>query len=387
MTIKVRQRVDVKGSTAHAGWQVDLAVTFPDGRRYRERRQVEVPSRSAALRWGEQRQAALLAQGGPENGQRWPNAPTLEDFIDRFLDEYVRANRQKPSSEASAECIIRSRLVPVLGAKRLDEIGPAEVQAVKASLRELSPKSVNNTLSQLSRMLRYAAEVGLLREDCLPAVRWLKAPKPSSPRFYGFDEYRRLVAGARALDPRIELLVLLGGDAGLRRGEAIALEWTDVDLERRTLHVQRSEWDGEVTAPKGGRSRRVPLTAALADALQAHRHLRGPRVLYKSDGTTVGKKAVNVWMRQAQRRAGLEVTGGYHLLRHTFCSHLAMLGAPAKAIQELAGHADLSTTLRYMHLSPGARESAAGLLDQRPTGGVTLASLDRPIARKGSKDG
>jgi hypothetical protein len=51
------------------------------------------------------------------------------------------------------------------------------------------------------------------------------------------------------------------------------------------------------------------------------------------------------------------------MLRHTFCSHLAMRGAPARAIQELAGHADLTTTQRYMHLSPAAIESAIGLLD------------------------
>ena len=52
------------------------------------------------------------------------------------------------------------------------------------------------------------------------------------------------------------------------------------------------------------------------------------------------------------------------MLRHTFCSHLAMRGAPARAIQELAGHADLSTTQRYMHLSPAALEGAIRLLDQ-----------------------
>ncbi len=49
--------------------------------------------------------------------------------------------------------------------------------------------------------------------------------------------------------------------------------------------------------------------------------------------------------------------------RHTFCSHLAMRGAPAKAIQELAGHESLTTTLRYMHLSPGARDQAIALVN------------------------
>ncbi len=54
------------------------------------------------------------------------------------------------------------------------------------------------------------------------------------------------------------------------------------------------------------------------------------------------------------------------ILRHTFCSHLAMRGAPARAIQELAGHRDLSTTQRYMHLSPAAKEAAIRLLDEPP---------------------
>ncbi len=74
---------------------------------------------------------------------------------------------------------------------------------------------------------------------------------------------------------------------------------------------------------------------------------------------------------RAQRRAGLpRASGAVHLLRHTFCSHLAMRGAPAKAIQELTGHAHLSTTLRYLHLSPAARTSAIEPLQRAPARGL-----------------
>jgi integrase len=104
----------------------------------------------------------------------------------------------------------------------------------------------------------------------------------SGSRFYDIDDYERLVEAARA-EPNALLIVLLGGEAGLRCGEMIALEWRDVDLTKRQICVQRSEWKGHVTVPKGRRLRYVPMTVRLAAALRDHRHLRGPRVLCLPD--------------------------------------------------------------------------------------------------------
>ena len=69
------------------------------------------------------------------------------------------------------------------------------------------------------------------------------------------------------------------------------------------------------------------------------------------------QKAIAYVAGRASRRAGVN-KHGVHILRHTFCSRLAMNNAPMKAIQELAGHAALSTTMRYMHLSPASRDGA-----------------------------
>ena len=77
----------------------------------------------------------------------------------------------------------------------------------------------------------------------------------------------------------------------------------------------------------------------------------------------VRRRTLQNWARRAARRAKVQ-NSGVHVLRHTFCSHLAMRGAPARAIQELAGHANITTTQRYMHLSPAAIEGAIRLLDQ-----------------------
>jgi site-specific recombinase XerD len=79
------------------------------------------------------------------------------------------------------------------------------------------------------------------------------------------------------------------------------------------------------------------------------------------DGSSLTQKVVRGLVSRPARRANVKL--GVHILRHTFCSHLAMRGAPARAIQELAGHQDLATTQRYMHLSQAALDAAIRLLD------------------------
>ena len=210
--------------------------------------------------------------------------------------------------------------------------------------------------------------------DRLPCtIRLLPISKPSA-RFHDFDDYERLIEAAKATDPRAHLIVLLWGEAGLRYGEIMALEWMDVDLAKRQLCIQRSEWKGHVTMPKGGRLRYVPLTTRLAAALHGYRHLKGPRVLYLADGSALTQRAVQELVLRAARHANL-LNVGVYVLRLTFRSHLAMRGAPARAIQELAGHQDLVTTQRYIHLSPAALKGAIRPLDW-PVGNIVTPSAE-----------
>ena len=294
--------------------------------------------------------------------------PTLRAFAPRFLDAHSRANRQKPSGIAAKEMILRVHLLPSWGHRKLDTIKSEDVQRLKSNLQAKSPKTVNNVLAVLSVLLKKAVEWEVIeRMPC--SIKLLPVSKGSTA-FYDFDEYERLVEAARVLDPRTHLIVLLGGESGLRCGEMIALEWSDVDLANRQVCVRRSDWNGHVTTPKGGRLRHVPLTRRLAAALAEHRHLRGARVLLQDNGEPLTRQIVQTRAKRAARRAGLAPGftrsggGGVHILRHSFCSHLAMRGAPVRAIQELAGHKDLSMTQRYMHLSPAALDAAIRLLEE-----------------------
>jgi integrase len=339
------------------GWMVEINTRLSNGARHRERRRLSVASRSAAQRWGQDRERHLLQHGPPQPKKE---GPSLEQFTARFMEGHARANRQKPSGIAAKETILNVHLVPLLGAKRLDEISSEDIQRLKSRLRDRAPKTVNNVLAVLGVLLKKALEWNVI--DRMPcAIRLLPIPKPSAG-FYDFEEYERLVEAAKAGDPNAYLIVLLGGDAGLRCGEMMALEWRDVDLGKRQLCVQRSEWKGHVTVPKGGRLRYVPMTVRLAAGLRDRRHLRAARVLCQPDGSPLSADRVKHHVERAARRAQLNANG-VHRLRHTFCSHLAMRGAPARAIQELAGHQDLTTTQRYMHLSPAAIDSAIRLLD------------------------
>ena len=341
------------------GFEVDIRTVAPDGTEVRKRLRAPVMTESAAAKWASDRERELVRFGDLEPTEEIPD---LEAFAPRFLERHARANRQKPSAIATQEGILRNHLLPRLGKKRLDDIGPEDIQWLKDELREMTPKTVNNVLSVLNVLLRIAVEWRVIPEKPC-AIHLLRTAATDAP-FFDFDEYARLLAAAQSVDKRAHLAVLLGGDAGLRCGEMLALEWTDVNFNLGHLVVQRSDWEGQVTLPKGGRLRRLPLTSRLADCLKDSVQTKSKRVICDLNGEAVTRKVLQHLVRRSARLAKLRHEG-IHVLRHTFCSHLAMRGAPARAIQELAGHKDLSTTQRYMHLSPTALDDAIRLLEPR----------------------
>lgn len=352
----------------------DIRTQGPDGRWIRKRACVpsSITSESLARRWALNREKFLTANG---DAQPAKEIPTLRDFGPKWLEEYAVANGNKPSTVAAKETILRLHLYPVLGTTRLDAIRDHEIQRLKFALKDLAPKTRACILSVLATLLKTAGKWG--RIDKVPVI---DAPKWTQPQmeFYGFEEWGRLIDGAKRAGPMVLAAVLLGGDAGLRRGEIVALEGADIG--KGLLHVVRNDWQGEVGTPKGGKGRRVPLTSRLAQAIEEIRHLRGKRLLWQADGNPVGVPTLQSWLEVACKRAGLPPSRNLHKLRHTFCSHLAMGGVPVTTIKEWAGHASLATTMRYMHLSPSATDAMIGVLETPGSlivGGVSRERSDR----------
>ena len=355
------------------GWEADIMLTIPGRPKIRERRKAPVKTKSAAKRWAEARERQLIQHytnpntededGKPDLATK--EVPTLARFAPRYLEGYCEANRLRPSTIDRRKQAINTHLIPAFGRKRLDRITAEDLQRFKAERSHLRPTTVNQLLTILRCILNVAVDWKII--DALPVkVRKLKEG-PGKLHFYDFEELDRLVLVAEKHRNTSRLvMVLLGAEAGLRCGEMRGLTWSDIDLERGTLTVSRTVWKNEEGPPKGGRVRTIPLAPRLRDALVRHRRaFRGPHVLWGRSGNRPTDTTIRAWLVAMQTELGFDQTGP-HILRHTFCSHLAMLAEPPEAIRKLAGHASLSTTQRYTHLSPRAEREAIAAL-QRPS--------------------
>lgn len=355
---KKRKKVDGKMVTVAIPGkvEVDIRVRLAEGGKLRDRH-VLAMSRSSAERWGAKHLLKVIELGEcPGEGEEG-EALTLNAFWPDYVTKHVIGNNLKPTTVQAKHKIWRNYLGPLLGKMKLAEIDTEVVQGFKAKMLdelELSAKTTNNALSDLSSLLQAAMNwnKGVVR---MPLIEQLAIEKAGEPEFYEPPRLEQLVEAARRVGPDSELVVLLGAEASLRAGEMVALEWGDIDFDRRTVVLRRGETiPGEVTSTKSNRERRVPLTTRLLEALKVYRHLRGERVFYQNGGTHIALWWTRDRLEAAQKLAGFEkTTGGCHILRHTFCSILAMRGVPALSIQALAGHKELKTTMRYMHLAPG----------------------------------
>jgi integrase len=287
--------------------------------------------------------------------------------------EHSEAKGLRPSTIREQQSAFRRYLIPILGeSTTIEQIRTPHFYQVRGELmgRGLAPSTVKNTLSVLRcATMFYYQRQGLEPPSIkVPAVKVPKLP----PKFWEPAEYRALVEAAREQGPAPLAIVLLMGDCGLRVGEVIALERAHLHWDGRArIVVQRSFTDGHFGPPKNGKPRTVPMSRRTTEAVRAViKRVDTPFVLCREhDGavTHLTRSAVSWVVCKAERAAGLpgkHDDGQLHQLRHTYITRLAAAGVPARVIMELAGHASLTTTLRYMHAVDGAKEDAIDSLER-----------------------
>ncbi len=353
MSVRLRKWKDKEGRVQEV-YVVDIKFKHASGKLERVRVVSPVQTRRAAEQYERQVRDQLL------NGtfrKEQIEVPTLEEFKERFLT--YSANNNKPSQLYAKECTLKNHLLPALGKTRLDRIGFPQAEQYKAQKlkSKLSPKTVNNHLAILRKLLAVAVEWGALQY--IPRIKLLRVPKPEF-RFLSFEEAERLVASAESEWAPMLTIAL---KTGMRIGELLALQWEDVDLVTGRVVVRRTLWNGQEGTPKGGRNREVPLSEVAIAVLKKHRHLRSHYVFCHADGSRLTHSEVKGVVEKTVRRAGIPQHLTWHSLRHSFASHLVMRGVPLKAVQELLGHATIDMTMRYAHLSPHINKDAVKLLD------------------------
>jgi len=277
----------------------------------------------------------------------------------------------------------RRYLIPAFGAKDIRDITRDDVKRLLQILlaaegrheKPLAWATIKAVLAPLREMFNHAVEDGHVSAN--PALRILRrtrreaqSRRPPDAEFLTAKELGRLLAACREYYPRCYPFVLTLARTGMRLGEALALEWGDLDMSERLAFVRRSIVQGHVDTPKSGKSRRVDLSQHLTETFSA---LRGEqrrealrtavplpvRLFPKFDTDNFRKR---VWSRVLEKAKLRHVP--LKALRHTFASlHIAQ-GESLAYIRDQLGHSSIQVTVDvYGHLVPGGNRGAADRLD------------------------
>ncbi len=197
-----------------------------------------------------------LARGQPLDDPNPKPKHKFREVVLQWLSVYVK-NNNKPSESLIKKYVVNAQLIPFFGSKYIEDIDTYKIEQFKNFLidkKKLSQKTINNYLSILRRCLRSAMEWGIIRE--MPNIKLLKVPLQSYD-YLTEEETEQLLKHAKGMWYD---MILLAVRTGLRFGEIIALQWTDINLREGILTVNKNIVRGIEGSPKNNKSRPVPLT-------------------------------------------------------------------------------------------------------------------------------
>jgi len=310
-----------------------------------------------------------------------PSRITLGELLEEWLSGYVDGNCS-PRTKASYEQIARRHVSPKLGGIPLSQLETRHLQAFYGRHRvegrikgnsPLSPRTIRYCHTVISEALSYAVKMGLIARNVAQAADPPKLENRTMPILALDDLFKFLQSAAQT--PYYTFFYTLSW-TGMRRGEALALKWKNVDLDSAKLFVVESGYklNGEyiIKEPKTPKSRRqIDLDRKLVSLLRRHKEneeaLRmtlggvlssSDFVFAQPDGTPLSPDTVTHACAKILARAGLPHVR-LHDLRHTHATILMILGLPSKVVSERLGHSSSRITLdTYSHVTPGLQKAA-----------------------------
>lgn len=339
---------------------------------------------------------AEIARGGAIDATKM----TVGEYLVYWLETYAAHNVRITTLTGYRVCV-KHRIIPALGSTPLVKLTVAQLQgfygrlltAKRADGRPgtLSPRTVRLTHSVLREALQHAVEWGMIVRNVADATKPPRAVRPQVQVWDSEEAGRFLNAAATESHHPLWVVAIM---TGLRRGELLALSWSDVDLQAGMLHIRHTltvtTGIRALTPPKTKSGRRtIPLPPTCLAALREHRSRQLEArlaALSWSDRDAVFTASNGEWLDPGNLSRAftrlVKVAGvkriRFHDMRHTSATLLLKQGVNPKVVSERLGHANIAITLdTYSHVLPSMQREAADALEAVLFGGAADAVKQR----------
>ena len=289
-----------------------------------------------------------------------------ETFKDKLLNSI--------SIEKSDNTVLRTKLAiryfeEMKKPRFLQDVTPTLLQQFKEYLltRGFGHSNINRILQAFKSVMHMGERWQYIPKQDWSIVKELKVPRGRIV-FHTPEEIDKLLNACPSDTWR--LVVLLGADAGLRRGEMINLRWEDVDFEHNQLYIAPNKTEYH---------RYVPMTESLRNALQRAK-VGAENGFVVNFGRVRSKESLSSRYREIAKEAG--VPSFLHKLRHTFASQLVQNGVELYTVSQLLGHRSIQMTEIYAHLAPASLHRAVFNLPKR---GMQLVGMEEKTVCEGNK--
>ena len=261
--------------------------------------------------------------------------------------------RERSTSPATVRALTQdlAALARLANGAAWAELRPADIRSFVASehRRGLAPASLRRMLSSWRKFFTHLADVGLLENNPVIGIR---APRSGTalPKALSPDEANTLLAQAPVSDLEIRDTAMFetAYSSALRVSELVALDCADIDLTDRKVNVRHGKGDRHRIVPLGAHA-----IAAIQVWLQVRRNLalpaQGP-LFTNNTGRRLTTRSAQLRLKILAHKAGLPGNITPHMLRHSCASHLLQSSGDLRSVQEMLGHADVSSTQIYTHL-------------------------------------